>query len=91
MKWLFKELGIEVKLKSKAVAINEKEVVLNNGSFTADSVIMALGFNANREILDTLKIEETEFETEVFAIGDCIRPRKVIDAVWEAYDLARSI
>ena len=84
-------MGIEVKLKSKAVAINEKEVVLNNGSFTADSVIMALGFNDNREILDTLKIEETEFETEVFAIGDCIRHRKVIDAVWEAYDLARSI
>ncbi len=82
------ELKIKTKLKSRVVEIKEKNVTLADGSsIAADSVMVALGYEANTEIAESLKADGAE----VFVLGDCIKPRKVINAVWEAFEAARSI
>jgi hypothetical protein len=52
-----------------------------------DSVVLALGLNANKELEETLK----DVVPEMHVIGDCVEPRKVMSAIWEAFRFARLI
>ncbi len=82
------ELGIKVKLNSKILQISNKNVTLENGtSLAADSVILALGYESDHELADSLKGKGIELHV----IGDCVKPRKIIDAVWEGFEAARII
>ena len=51
------------------------------------SVVLALGLKPNQELADALG--DTVPETHV--IGDCVEPRKVMDAVWEGFRRARLV
>lgn len=53
----------------------------------ADTVVVAIGFQANRVLLESLDGEQLE----TYAIGDCVEPRKVINAIWEGFRLARLV
>ena len=48
---------------------------------------MAVGMNAERGLLDELEGELPS----IYAIGDCVEPRKIMNAIWEAYNIARLI
>jgi 2-enoate reductase len=61
---------------------NDKRSIL-----AADTVALALGFRPNSELLKTLNDQVPE----VYAIGDCREPRKVINAIWEGYRIARLV
>ena len=51
----------------------------------ADSVICAIGLQPCNDLVGALKNKVPE----VYAIGDCVEPRKVLHAVWEGYRVAR--
>lgn len=51
----------------------------------ADTVVLACGFRPNREIIDALGTSTMQ----VIEIGDCMRPRKILDAIRDGYIAAR--
>jgi NADPH-dependent 2,4-dienoyl-CoA reductase/sulfur reductase-like enzyme len=59
----------------------------NRNVLNADTVVIALGFQSNKGLYESLK----DRGQEIYAIGDCVEPRKVIDAIWEGFRIARLI
>ena len=70
------------KIISGGVALKRKD----GSGFTlqADTVIVSIGMIP----VDVLLAELTEIIDEVHSIGDCVSPRRVKDAVWEAFKKA---
>lgn len=71
--------------------ITDSGVVANmNGTekeITGDSVVLALGQTSQSHLAERLK--NSHFE--VFAIGDCVKPRRILNAVWEGFHTSRLI
>jgi 2-enoate reductase len=53
----------------------------------AEAIVLAIGRKAN----DQLAAVAREMVDEVYVIGDSLSPRKIKDAVWEAYKIGRVI
>jgi 2-enoate reductase len=53
----------------------------------ADTVVLALGLEPCNGLAEALR----DKVPEVYAIGDCVEPRKVINAIWEGFRTARLI
>jgi 2-enoate reductase len=51
----------------------------------ADTIVVAIGLEARSKLHDELKGRVEE----LYAIGDCVKPRKVLDAIWEGFRIAR--
>ncbi len=83
--------GVEMLTNTKAVEIKKNAVVVeSNGErkeIPCDTVVLAVGTRSNDGICDELasKVPET------YRIGDCVKPRKALDATREAADLALRI
>ena len=56
-------------------------------SIKADSIIIAAGFVPNDELFKSLKNEVKECH----AIGDCVQPRNILEAIGEAAEIGRKI
>jgi len=54
----------------------------------ADSIVVAIGFAPQTTLIERLK---KEVKLKVYAAGDCVRPRKLLDAIHEGYLAAYSI
>ncbi len=70
---------VETVLDKGAVIVDRygsKEEVL------ADSIVVAIGFTPQTTLAQEL---EKETGLEVYAVGDCISPRKIFDAIHEGY------
>ena len=50
----------------------------------AGSVVLALGLKSRTDVLEELR----GLAPEVYVIGDCLRPRKLMDAIHEAFNMA---
>lgn len=50
-----------------------------------DTVVLALGYVNNSDLIEEGLLPG---EHKVFLIGDCVRPRKALNAIYEAYELA---
>lgn len=88
--WLFKRLkGKEVRIltKSKVLRVGEKEVVVErdgkSSTLHADYVINAIGMAPNKELGERLK----DKGFKVTLIGDCLDPRRIIDAIKEGFEV----
>lgn len=53
----------------------------------ADSVVLAVGRSPVRELAELMKTDHRE----VFCIGDCVDPRRLPDAIHEAFSIASNI
>ena len=53
----------------------------------ADTVVLALGLESCNGLAEALQ----DKVPEVYAVGDCVEPRKVINAIWEGFRTARLI
>lgn len=51
------------------------------------TVVIAVGLKPNRELSNALK----QKAREVYFIGDCVEPRKVMNAIWEGFRMARLV
>jgi len=71
--------------------IDEGVVITTMGgkksTLAADSVVLALGAQCNNGLYEVLKNKVPE----VYAIGDCVDPGKVINAIWGGFRTARLV
>ncbi len=87
------EKGVNMLKGLELREIKENSVVLsdiNDSSrkeLHADQVIMAVGYKPNDELVEEL----TNKSVEVHVIGDCFKPRKLLNAIHEGYRTALNI
>jgi len=55
-------------------------------AITADTVVLAAGFRPNRDLIDSLRKDP---KLQVFDVGDCVRPRKIFDAIHDGHLAAK--
>ncbi len=84
--------GIEIKTGCFVREITEKGVIYEDKSWKiheiqADSVVLATGLKARKEIFEKFK----EVVKEVYVIGDCVEARKIYNAFEEAWRVVLSI
>jgi len=56
-----------------------------------DMVVLAIALVANRELYDKLQPVASELGAEMYAVGDCQKPHRMVHAVHEAFHLARRL
>ena len=87
----FKNLSVSIHIGKRLESVSDQgaTVVDRYGVRTtipADTVVLAAGFRPNRDLIDRLrKIPNLQ----VFEAGDCIRPRKIFDAIHEGHLVAK--
>jgi 2-enoate reductase len=89
---LLKKYGTVIHTDSRVEEIAPESVTIGHSSggtdhITADTVVLATGMIPETRLADEL----ADTFAMVHRIGDCREPRNVMNAVWDAYDLARSI
>ena len=72
---------------SNCTKISSDKVYCENQAFDADTVVIAVGQTANRELLSAIEGMDREFH----AIGDCVTPRRLLDAIHEGFGVANRI
>jgi 2-enoate reductase len=96
----FERSNVKIFTNAHISEIGDKSVDIVKGDKTynvkADAIIIAIGSLATLpEVLDLSsrpsKIKSNNKEIRVVYIGDCVKPRRVIDAVHSAYDMGREI
>ena len=86
------ECSIDMLLRSKVERIDKEGVVYTDmegksHKIAASSVILAAGSRANKTLINSLDNEKYA----IFEIGDCVRPRSIIDAISEGFSIACEI
>ncbi len=89
---LMNQYNVKIMTQTKTVEVTAKGVAIDDKdgkrvTVEGDTVVLAVGFTSNNQLFESLKNELPN----VYAIGDCVEPRLVVNAVWEASRLAREI
>ncbi|MDD5126690.1 MAG: FAD-dependent oxidoreductase [Dehalococcoidales bacterium] len=89
---LFSDNKVDIKTNSCLNEITADGIVIadpagKNRNLKTDSVVIAVGLQSCDELSAALQ----DKIPEVYAIGDCVQPRKVVDAIWEGFRKARLI
>jgi len=88
-----KKYGIEVLTDSEVTEITEAGVVIvkdtERSHLRADSIVLASGYRPDRSLLEQLN--ERQCAPEVYAIGDCVEPRKALEAIHEGFKIGQTI
>lgn len=74
----------------KAIAADTVQIIHKDQSedqVAVDSVVLAMGMTSNCLLADQISGEVNK----IYRIGDCREPRNVMNAVWDAYEIARYI
>jgi NADH dehydrogenase FAD-containing subunit len=76
---------VKVLLSTEVKKVLEKAVVVKRGGkeerLEGETIVMALGSKPNREMFENLESNSQE----VIWIGDCVKPRKAIEAIHEGF------
>ncbi len=92
---LIHELSIPIHLNCRLEEVTEKSVVCRNVKtserieFPANTVLLAIGVAARREVADSLR--RSAAETEVFIVGDAVQAGNIAAAVMSAFRAAAYI
>ncbi len=89
---LLNKYKISIHVNTNVVAIDNTIVncEVSDGvkwSLKVDKIVVCVGLEANPLSFDYLNSKETD----ILFVGDCVKPGKVIDAVWDAYRKLRLI
>lgn len=83
--------GVNVLTSSKVIESTEKGVIVdvngNNQELTADSIILAVGYNSENSLYDELKYELPD----IYLIGDARKVFNIMYAIWDAYEVAANL
>lgn len=89
---LLKELSdrsVELVTNATVKRVNSGEVLVNtedgDKSFACDLLVLAIGRSPVAQLVDIAK----RLVKDVYVIGDCRSPRKIKDAIWDAFKLGR--
>lgn len=82
---------VQVLTQTKLARIEEDDVILERDSrqqvLKIDSVVLAIGLEPEDRLYNQLKDECTQ----IFTLGDCRKPGNIMEAIWDAHDVAREI
>ena len=83
---------VEVATNTSIHEITDEEVVLINKKFQSkkvkcNTVALALGLKSENQLYNLLKAKVTE----LYAIGDCKEPCRILEAIWDGYGVANFI
>jgi 2-enoate reductase len=82
---LLDDHNVKILNNNRVIRVTETGVDSAHQHFDADTIVLAVGMQCNNEIpLEALAGRVPE----VYAIGDCVRPRHVMSAIWEGYRTA---
>ena len=88
---VLKATGAEIHVNTRLVKVRKDGVVVSRGgteeTVPADYTVLAVGYRNRSTLFDELQ----DLFEEVYQIGDCKQTRKIADAVYEGYHIARSI
>jgi 2-enoate reductase len=89
---LLEEAKVRTLTKTTVLEITDEGLLVANESgeaqvMPAETVVLAVGMRPNNGLYEALK----DIVQEIYSIGDCVEPRKVINAVWEGFRKARLI
>jgi NADPH-dependent 2,4-dienoyl-CoA reductase/sulfur reductase-like enzyme len=86
-----KNAGIEMVTKARAEEITQTGVraTQNNAArfFEGDTVVLAVGFTPNTELAQKLVGKVPA----LYSIGDCVEPRKIVDAIGDGARVGREV
>jgi 2,4-dienoyl-CoA reductase-like NADH-dependent reductase (Old Yellow Enzyme family)/thioredoxin reductase len=87
----FKDLDVSVNTGQRLTEVTSTGIKTMNKmgavtEFPADSVVLAAGFRSNRALIDGLS---TYPDIRVAEVGDCVRPRKIYDAIHDGHLAAK--
>jgi len=76
---------------AKCIEIGDDHIVVdksgNKERINCDAVVIAIGAKSNNDVADMVK----KLGYECHIVGDAVKPSKVLEAIWGANELARSI
>lgn len=89
---LLTDADVNILTETKCLEIRDNGITIadkygKRSTLEADTVVLAVGLKSNERLLAALK----DKIPEVYAIGDCVEPRKVINAIWEGFRTARLV
>ena len=89
---LLADADVNILTETKCLEIRDNGITIadkygKRSTLEADTVVLAVGLKSNERLLEALK----DKIPEVYAIGDCVEPRKVINAIWEGFRTARLV
>jgi 2-enoate reductase len=89
---LLSDVNVKILTDTRVLEITDEGVMISDKQdqrsiLGADTVVLAVGLKSNNGLFKIL----SDKVPEVYLIGDCKEPRKVINAVWEGFRLARLI
>lgn len=80
--------GVDVRCETELLSVGEKTATVRGKSgeqeIAADTIVLALGGKPRNDLLGALEGKVDQ----LFGIGDCVEPRQMIEAIYEAYDVA---
>jgi 2,4-dienoyl-CoA reductase (NADPH2) len=83
--------GVKMLTKTKIREITEKGIIVEaegeNKTIEADTIVYAVGMKPNEDLFKELEGKIPE----LYAIGDCVKPRKSFEAIHEGSEIARRI
>lgn len=90
---LMQERGVRLHTGTRVVAFKERVVeAVDEQRCTLqvpfDTLVFSLGLTPRRDLLAQIK---ASYPCEVYLIGDCLKPGKVIDAIHSAFTVAKQI
>ena len=89
---LLADANVSILTETKCLEIRDNGITIadkygKRSTLEADTVVLAVGLKSTEGLLEALK----DKIPEVYAIGDCVEPRKVINAIWEGFRTARLV
>ncbi|MFC2017209.1 FAD-dependent oxidoreductase [Chloroflexota bacterium] len=85
---LLKQYGVETVTKAKLAEIRDEGAFVEKDRskrlIEADTVILAVGATSDKDLYERLK----EIAPEIYCIGDCVKPRKALEAMREGMEIA---
>jgi NADH dehydrogenase FAD-containing subunit len=87
----FKNLKVSVHIGKRLERVDDKGITVIDRygirtAITAETVVLAAGFRSNRDLIESLR---NESGLQVFEVGDCVRPRKIFDAIHDGHLAAK--
>lgn len=84
--------GIKLHLQTKVDHINDTQIIATDNDkkkveINSDSVICAIGYRPDNPFSQLIQLSDKE----TYLIGDAVKTGKIMDAIWQAYYLAKDI
>jgi 2,4-dienoyl-CoA reductase-like NADH-dependent reductase (Old Yellow Enzyme family)/thioredoxin reductase len=89
----FAEKGVEILLSARVIEIDKEGVLYNQKGWIkkilrVDSVVLATGVMANNSLWNVIRGKK---KAKLFRVGDCMRARNAMEAIYEGSKIAREI